>query len=112
MPHVRFYHAHIYFEAATRTSAESLREKIQNTFQGQLRIHGLIDLPIGPHPLPMFEVDIPSDHKEAFHAWLTQHHGVHSVLIHPLSGDDLADHRDYPEWVGVPLKLNLEFWKE
>lgn len=106
---VNFYHAHIYFDTALRASAESLRSELLRAFSGRVRVHGLIDEPIGPHPLPMFEVDIPAPELETVKSWMSEHHGAHSILIHPLTGDDLADHRDFPQWIGKPLKLDLEF---
>lgn len=108
---VRFYHAHTYFDKSSRSSAAALRARLQQEFAGRVRIHGLIDEPIGPHSLPMFEMDIVSDDIDAVKAWLSAHHGVHSILIHPLTGDDLADHRDFPMWIGTPLPLDLEFLK-
>jgi DOPA 4,5-dioxygenase len=105
------YHIHVYFDSGSRASAESLREALRRAFAGQVRVHELIDEAIGPHPLPMFEVDVPAENLEAIRSWLTAHHGTHSILIHPLSGDDLADHRDFAQWVGPPLPLDLEFLK-
>ena len=103
------YHAHVYFTSKSRASAATLREKIRSSWAGVVRVHDLIDIPIGPHPLPMFEVDIPPASIEPLKDWLTVHNNDHSILIHPLTGDDLADHRDHPEWVGQPQPLNLSF---
>lgn len=108
---VSFYHAHIYFDETTRASAAALREEIWKNFTGRVRVHDLIDEPIGPHPLPMFEVDIPAREHADIKTWLIKHHGEHSILIHPLTGNDLADHRDHPQWIGQALKLDLEFLK-
>jgi len=110
-PHIHGYHAHIYFDSNSRESAAQLHSNAFHELAGRARVHGLIDEPIGPHPLPMFEVDITVGHFEAVKSWLARNHGPHSVLIHPITGDDLADHRDYPQWLGTPLKLDLEFLK-
>lgn len=111
MVNAAFYHAHIYYEKSSRLSAGQLREEIFRNFAGRVRVHNLIDEPIGPHPLPMFEVDIPSTQLADVKMWLDQHHGSHSILIHPLTGDDLADHRDHPQWIGPALPLDLDFLK-
>ena len=105
------FHAHVYFDRATRVSAAALREALREMFVGRVNVHGLIDVPVGPHPRPMFEVDLPAAHLGAVRAWLFAHHGVHSVLIHPVTGDDLADHRDSARWIGEPLPLDLAFLK-
>ena len=31
----------------------------------------------------------------------------HAVLVHPNTGDGLADHRDYPLWLGERLALDF-----
>lgn len=109
LPPVDFYHAHVYFDAASRESARALREAAVRELAGKARVHDLIDQPIGPHPLPMFEIDIPAPSYAAIWAWLEAHHEGHSVLVHPLTGDDMADHRDFPRWIGKSLSLDLAF---
>ena len=101
------YHVHVYYDERSRPSAAAFRGAIAGEFGGRVRVHPMIDRPIGPHPLPMFEVDVPAGELVAVTAWLRAHHGEHSILLHPLTGDDLADHRDYPEWIGPPLPLDL-----
>jgi aromatic ring-cleaving dioxygenase len=102
------YHAHVYFDESTAASAQGLRQRIADELRGQVRVHGLIGEPIGPHPLPMFEIDVPAGRLEALMAWLMLNHGPHSVLIHPITGDDLKDHSDHPAWIGPPLPLRLD----
>lgn len=109
LKNVRFYHAHVYFDETTKTIAEKVRDKIIASFHMRLRVHPLIDVPIGPHPLPMFEVDLRSEDKEELILWLKKNHADLSVLVHPLTGDEMADHRDFPEWVGTPQPLNLAY---
>src|SRR5439155_15163700 len=101
------YHAHIYFEKSSRPSAAEFREKLIQAFGARLRIHGLIDEPIGPHPLPMFEVDLRPEDFGTVVPWMMLNHGPHSILVHPITGSDLADHRDHPIWIGKQLPLDL-----
>ena len=108
-PNTEFYHAHIYYDLSTRSAAAELRKAITQELGNRVRVHNLIDQAIGPHPLPMFEIDIPAGELSHIKTWLAAHHGAHSILIHPLTGDDMADHRDYPQWIGPELALNLEF---
>lgn len=106
------YHAHVYFDEHSRATAAALRAKIADELSEMARVHGLIDRAIGPHPLPMFEVDIPIEHIRAATDFLERHHGGHSILVHPITGDDLADHRDNPRWIGKALPLNLKFLED
>jgi aromatic ring-cleaving dioxygenase len=41
-------------------------------------------------------------------SWLMLNRGPLDVLVHPETGDDLADHRDHAMWVGEMLPLRLE----
>ena len=68
------------------------------------------DRPVGPHPLPMFEAWFASAHLDTVVRWILANRHQFSVLIHPLSGDDLADHRDHAIWIGKPLPLKLDIF--
>ncbi len=107
MASITAFHAHIYFTQATRDSASRLRQKLVDNLGGlRCRIYPLVDRPVGPHPLPMFEVDIMPGDLEPVVVELMLNHGNHSVLIHPVTGDDLKDHRDHPLWLDTPLPLD------
>src|ERR1044071_7824136 len=105
------YHAHVYFDKTSRSSAAEFRKKLIENFGAQIRIHGLIDEPIGPHPLPMFEVPLRSEDFATVVPWTMLTHGRHSILVHPITGSDLADHRDHPIWIGPQLPLDLTVLK-
>ena len=102
------YHAHVYFDSAQTESARALNARARHDLVGSAVVHDLREQPVGPHTLPMFEIEFTHDHRPAVLAWLTDHHGPHSVLIHPVTGDDLADHQGQLAWLGEPQPLNLE----
>jgi DOPA 4,5-dioxygenase len=100
------YHAHIYYDGSTRAFAGELREAIAAHFEVKLgRWH---DQPVGLHPQAMYQVAFDVAEFPRLLPWLMLNHGGLSVLIHPLTGDDLADHRDYPLWLGPALPLRLD----
>lgn len=102
------FHAHIYFDALSRGSAEKLQQLLRDQLAGKVhRVSRMVDHPIGPHPVGMFEVDFaPSQFDEAV-KFLMLHHGELSVLIHPQTGDDLTDHTRHALWLGKQLELDL-----
>jgi aromatic ring-cleaving dioxygenase len=52
---IESYHAHVYYTgAASRTAAASLREALQSRFE--VAMGNWRDQPVGPHPLPMYQV--------------------------------------------------------
>ncbi len=104
---VKMFHAHVYYEASTRASADALRNHLIEISRGRLEIHTLSDGPRGPHVTPMFGVDIPAEALAEILGVLMTRHGPHSVLIHPVTGNELLDHTHHALWLGQPQPLNL-----
>ena len=104
------YHAHIYYTAATRAAAASLRDRLRAldvaqgdpalAFVGQMRDHK-----VGPHPEPQFEIHFAKATLPEILPILDAC-GLR-VLVHPLTDDDLADHTRLGVWIGEPLALDL-----
>jgi DOPA 4,5-dioxygenase len=101
------YHAHVYYAPEQRGAAEALRERLlRQADAGGVRYVGrMADRPIGPHPLPQFEVHFPAAALTAIRAIIAST-GLRA-LIHPLTDDDLADHTTNAHWIGEPLALDL-----
>ena len=99
------YHAHVYYEPATRKSAAAVRTDLIARFP--VRLGRWRDKPVGPHPVPMFQVAFEPALFAEFVPWLMLNRRGHPVLVHPNTGDDLADHRDYPLWLGERLSLDF-----
>lgn len=103
---IRDYHAHVYYTPASRAAAAELRQRIEATFPVRLgRWH---DLPVGPHPASMYQVAFATELFARLVPWLMLHHGALDVLIHPETGDEIADHTRHALWLGRPLPLRLE----
>jgi len=102
------YHAHVYYEdAATRARAAAIREALAERFSvvlGRWR-----DEPVGPHPKPMYQVAFAPAEFARLVPWLALNHQGLSVLIHPETGDDPADHSEHALWLGEKLPLDIEF---
>ena len=106
-PEIRDWHAHVYFDPATRDAAWALRERIEKQFDIQMgRFH---EKPVGPHPMFSYPVTVRNDQFTPVVSWLTLNHGDLTVFIHPNTGQDLEDHRDRALWIGqsMPLVLSL-----
>ena len=104
---VREFHAHIYYQAETRASAQTLREKISELAKGRLSLSTLSDGPRGPHVVSMFGVVIPCDDLSEVLGFLMLNHGGHSVLIHPETDHSVLDHTFHALWLGQPQPLDL-----
>ena len=90
------------------TLMTSMRQAIKENFP-ELIVYDIHNKAIGPHPLPMFEVDLSSPAQfGAFIPWLAINHGPLSVLIHPNTGNSRLDHTEHAIWIGDKLPLKLD----
>jgi DOPA 4,5-dioxygenase len=104
--HITGYHAHVYYDPATRGIAAAVREEIGQRFECTLgRWH---DNPVGPHPTSMYQVAFPVAEFPRLVPWLMLNRGELVILVHPLTGDDYDDHAHHALWLGAKLPLKLE----
>ncbi len=102
---IRGYHAHVYYDDATKGAAGRLREAIDDRFRVALgRWH---DRPVGPHPRWSYQVAFAAEQFGEVVPWLALNRGDLVVFIHPITGDDLADHSEHALWLGEKLALDL-----
>ncbi len=104
------YHAHVYYAGpADREIAAAIREAAETSFEvvmGRWR-----DEPVGPHPLPMYQIAFDRALFPDFIPWLQSVHGPLSILVHTRTGvSDLMDHSDGAMWIGRSLELKLDFF--
>jgi aromatic ring-cleaving dioxygenase len=98
------WHAHTYFTDVDRAPAAALRERFRA--DPRIRFVGrMADGPVGPHPIPQYEIHFLADAREAVIEAITAA-GLRA-LVHPLTHDDLADHTTLGHWIGEPLALDL-----
>ena len=103
---VTSYHAHVYYTPETRSSAAAVRTGLVARFP--LRMGRWRDEPVGPHPVPMFQVAFEPEAFGTILPWLMFNRRGHSILIHPLSNDAVADHLENMLWLGEPLPLRSD----
>ena len=106
MTPVKGYHAHVYFDAATRTDAERLRDTLVSMFAVKPGVFA--DEPRGPHPVPQFNMIFELPEFQNIVPWLMLNHGDLDVLVHPLTESNYDDHTKYAVWLGNPVPLKLE----
>jgi DOPA 4,5-dioxygenase len=56
----------------------------------------------------MYQVKFAPGEFSALVQWLMLHHAGLDVLLHPETGDDVADHTVNALWLGEKLALNIE----
>jgi aromatic ring-cleaving dioxygenase len=100
------YHAHVYYDPKTRAKAERLRVGIGERFAG--RLGSWHDEPVGPHPVAMYQVAFAAEEFPRLVPWLMLNRDGLDVLVHPMTGDAVADHTRHALWLGKPQPLRIE----
>lgn len=101
------WHAHVYFDAASRDLAWALRQTIATALDGQMQLGRFHEQPVGPHPMWSYQLAVAPASFAQVLGWLTLNHGPLDVFVHPNTGDALGDHRDCALWLGRSHTLNL-----
>jgi aromatic ring-cleaving dioxygenase len=105
---IKHYHAHIYYDPdLTRDRAALLRERVAAAFPAATlgRWH---DAPVGPHPQSMYQIAFPAELLASFVPWLMLNRDGLTILLHPETGNDYADHTEHAVWFGAMLPLRLD----
>lgn len=101
------YHAHLYWhDADGQATADRLCAALVARFgavPGTRR-----EAAGGPHPAPELHVGFLLAHFGELVPWLMLNRDELSVLVHPETGDALADHTAHALWLGSPLPINLD----
>ena len=106
MTELKGYHAHVYYDTATRPTAERLRDAIINQFA--VRPGAFSDEPIGPHPISQFSVIFETEEFKKIVPWLMLNREGLDVLVHPLSDSSYNDHTAFAMWLGNPVALKTD----
>ncbi len=102
---IQGYHAHVYYDEASRGAAERLRESLAERFEVELgRWH---DRPIGPHPRWSYQVAFAPEIFAEIVPFLMLNRDGLIIFLHPDTGADVPDHRDHPLWMGESLEVDL-----
>jgi aromatic ring-cleaving dioxygenase len=108
---IRDYHAHIYYDPkATRERAARLRERVATAFP-EATLGRWHDELVGPHPQSMYQIAFPRTLIGSLLPWLMLNRDGLTILLHPGTGNDYADHSDHAVWLGNKLPLRLAVLK-
>jgi len=110
MTEIKGFHAHVYYDADTKPKAAQLRDTITGKFK--VEPGAFSDEPRGPHPISQFNVIFENSEFQSIVPWLMLNRDGLAVLLHPETGDALADHTDHAAWLGGMLPLKLDVLRE
>ena len=110
IPPIRGFHAHVYFGPDTVDQARALCEAAAQQFPLKLgRVH---ERPVGPHPDWSCQLAFKPELFGELIPWLAMRRAGLVIFIHPISDNDLVDHRDRAIWMGAVRPLDLDALRE
>jgi aromatic ring-cleaving dioxygenase len=102
---IKGFHAHVYFDTATLEQGRAVCLEAASRFTLAMgRVH---PGPVGPHPDGSCQLAFAPQVFAELVPWLAMHRRGLVVFIHPITGNDLIDHRDFAMWMGAVRPLNL-----
>lgn len=101
------WHAHVYFDAATRDAAATFREVVTAQFGNRVLVGRFHERPVGPHPRWSYQMAFDPTQFSNVVGWLALNHGALDVFVHPNTDNELRDHRDCALWLGRSYQLDL-----
>ena len=106
------YHAHIYYDAASKDRAATLRQWVEERFPGQMRMGSWHDEPVGPHVQAMYQIAFSPELLPALVPFLMMNRMGLTVLLHPQSGRPRDDHTLNAVWMGKVLPVKTAVLRE
>ena len=104
------FHAHVYYDPATRETAARVRDAVAEQFEVELGRWR--EEPVGPHPKSMYQVKFAPELFGQIVPWLMLNHQGLDVLIHPSTDDAVGDHTHRALWLGEKLALNIDVLRQ
>ncbi|HEY3222946.1 MAG TPA: DOPA 4,5-dioxygenase family protein [Pseudolabrys sp.] len=101
------WHAHVYFDAASRDAAREFREVVTAQFGNRVEMGRFHERAVGPHPRWSYQIAFAPIQFSDVVGWLALNHGALDVFVHPNTDNELRDHRDCALWLGRSHQLDL-----
>jgi len=103
------YHAHIYFDEATKVLAKKLCDVSAEKFH--LNVGRFHEKLVGPHPCWSCQVTFSEKDFDSYIPWLEANRENLTIFIHPLTGDNLKDHTEFAYWLGEEVNINVKMFE-
>ena len=105
MPTIANYHAHVYYDAATRAQALALCEAAGRELG--VKVGRMHDNPVGPHPRGSCQLTIPVETLSEALPWLVLNRKGLTIFAHAQTGNAYKDHTEHVIWLGPSEALTL-----
>ena len=102
---IKDWHAHVYFDAATRDVAADVYAQVEAALKG-IELGRFHERPVGPHPMWSFQVAFAPEMLDTVFPWLVLNRQGLDVFMHPNTGNALEDHTDRVSFIGKSYELD------
>ena len=103
------YDIHIYWRNNDERNEALALQKV--LIENSVQTFPFVEKPIGPHPYPMFESHVTNQKLLVIESLLVANRKNCSILIHEKTGDHVYDHTKGARFLGEPLELNIEVFR-
>jgi DOPA 4,5-dioxygenase len=111
---IKEWHFHIYFhqknekerQAALELQDAVLRLRRDGAFL-VVPLRNVYFEPMGPHPVGSIGIWCPSESFVSLFSYVCMNRGELSVLVHPITKEEMKDHVTRSAWIGPPFPLDL-----
>ncbi|ASK89692.1 DOPA 4,5-dioxygenase family protein [Sphingorhabdus sp. SMR4y] len=100
---IRDWHAHVYFDPDDATEVTEFI-KFASSHLG-IPMGYVHTRPVGPHPRGSCQLTVPTHRIGEVVQWFAINRGKYTILLHPTTGDDVADHLFHALWLGPNEEL-------
>jgi DOPA 4,5-dioxygenase len=104
------FHAHVYYDETTLDKAKSLIQQASDL--NYLEIGRMHERSVGPHPLWSCQLLCLTKDLGRLIPWLMKNRGELTIFIHPVGDNDLDDHSRHAMFLGEPVEINLDIFKQ
>jgi aromatic ring-cleaving dioxygenase len=106
-PRIINWHAHVYFEPASRDIAWEFMQVVAAHFGDKVGFGHFNERLVGPHPVWSYEISFDRENFAGVVEWLILNRDTLDIFLHPNTDDPLRDHRDLATWIGRSYALDL-----
>jgi DOPA 4,5-dioxygenase len=107
---IKSYHAHIYYDPATREIAAQVRQQVSDHFLVQMGRWR--DEPVGPHVRAMYQIAFDISIFSSLVPWLMLNRQGLTILVHPKTDRPCDDHLVHALWMGEVLPIKQDVLRE
>ncbi|TPX55690.1 hypothetical protein PhCBS80983_g05109 [Powellomyces hirtus] len=111
---IKEWHFHVYFmqdNVESKAKALELHAELERkTKSGDfvaVPLKTINFVPRGPHLIGSFETWVPIEYFATLYQWFLLNRQGLSILVHPLTREEVRDHSERAVWMGTPLPLDL-----